>query len=231
MHLEHLFEALSPMLFVSFLTGTSPIYPTQENGKYSLKVSQVFKMISIFYISIYTCNLVYGTSNLNTSTNIKYFGNTMSSIGLVLDSIGQILLIYIIYIFSFIMPTNMKNVIDKIAVIDSVLHELGYKNNYNKTFWQQVILLFTGIFSIIIAILTQFYIISTQSMFRLNDALWFVYYFPIVVIFIMECQFSFTVFLIYQRLQIINNLLNETSSKVNMQKRKEYSKLTIMKGM
>ncbi|KAF2889885.1 hypothetical protein ILUMI_16288 [Ignelater luminosus] len=47
----------------------------------------------------------------------------------------------------------------------------------------------------------------------------------------MECQFSFTVFLIYQRLQIINNLLNETSSKVNVQTRKEYSKLTFMKDV
>jgi len=49
-------------------------------------------------------------------------------------------------------------------------------------------------------------------MFQLHEALWFVYYFPVLVVFVMECQFSFMVYLIYQRFQVINEILHDMST-------------------
>lgn len=212
MKTQHLFEALNPIFFVSLISGTSPIYFQQAvDGKYHIRISNFFKIITIIYLSVYTSSLIYGIGNLDTLSNIKYFGNTMSSIGIVLDSIGQIILIYIAYIFSLLISKNVTSIIEKLAIIDSIFHNMGYKSNYNKIFWQQVIILLCGIALITFSIMFQYYIFTYHKKFHVHESLWFLYYFPTVVVFVLECQFSFMIFLIYQRLGVVNKVLKDMS--------------------
>lgn len=209
MYSNQLYSALNPTFFVSLLFGTNPVCAQNINGKYILKSSLVFKFITVAYLFMYTCSLIYEFNNAEAQIEDNvYMGNAISSIGWALDVLGEIILIYAIYLLSFVLPTRIQNIIERINVIDSIFDELGHKTNYRKIFWQQVLLFLIGILAIVLNIS-----ISTRG----SEAMLLIYYFPIIVIFIMECQFSFLVFLIYQRFKMLNEILHKMSTAQEMQ--------------
>ncbi|KAF5292298.1 hypothetical protein FQA39_LY03332 [Lamprigera yunnana] len=211
MYSNSLFNALNPMFFISSLFGTNPIYSSKNKGRYVLKSSNVFKLITVIYLGVYSTALTYGITNYENKMVVMYFGNAISSIGLVLDAIGQILLIYTIYMLSFVIPKNIKNIIEKISTVDSIFMDIGYNSNYNKIFWQQILLYVTGFFSITFAMVFQFFVVSNQSIIQLSSTNWFIYYFPLFVIFVMEFQFAILVYLIYERFRMLNQILADMS--------------------
>ncbi|XP_031338981.1 putative gustatory receptor 28b [Photinus pyralis] len=200
MYSNQLYSALNPTFFLSLLSGTNPIYAQNINGKYVLKSSLMFKFITMAYVFIYSCSLIYEYNRGDSLRDNVYMGNAISSIGRALDILGQIILIYAIYILSFVLPPRIQNIIERICTVDSIFEELGHKINYRKIFWQQVSLFVIGLVAITFNI--------SISM-RGSQAMLFIYYFPIIIIFIMECQFSFLVFLIYQRFKILNEILQK----------------------
>nr|WKF45109.1 gustatory receptor 1 [Podabrus annulatus] len=228
MNPNHLFEALNPMFLVSNLIGTSPIYIQDVNGKRNLKTSNVFQIITGLYLSTYTVSIIYGAENFEVDTTNKYFNNAMTIIGVALDVVGQIFLLYVIYLFTFFITKNIKKAISNIAIIDSILLDLGHTCNYKKTLWQTTAILVGGISVIAYTSIMHVIILPDHSPFSTNQALWFVFYFPNLTIFVMESQFAIVTHLIYQRFQAVNEILNKLSLQNDSEFNNNYSNFEII---
>lgn len=193
------------------------MYPTKQKDKLQFKTSKPLHIITVTFMVLYALVLIFSMTEKRGSTEVvsgKYYQSSkVSSIGLTFEFLGGIVFLYTIYTCSFFKINDVHRTLENLDKTDSQLKSLGQKFNYKREVYYQLAILAIGLLLILVISSLQRHNIYREHLVPLSPIIWTVLIFPLVVLNVMDCQFSFTVLAICDRFKKINYQLASLTKK------------------
>lgn len=202
----HLFEAMRPTIILSIVMGTLPFHLSHTDGKYTLVISKMAKTVTMCYTVFYTIMIVDAFTTPSNMGILNYYQSTGSNLGLIFELIGGLILVYMIYGNNLIFYQSVKDILIQLSVIDQTLMQFQRNLKYRYMFCYQCAYISFGIVMLCVYIL-QIANANASELLMLTFSLRIVLLFPVLIIFVMETQYTSLAILIKHRFRFINNQL------------------------
>lgn len=207
LEINNFYYSMWPTFFLSTLLGIFPIMPKTKNRIYS---PSKFKLITLLNMVLFSYLLVYvkkSKSDIVTGQHFYQKVNSVSNFGLTFQLYSGIIIYYTIFAVSFFKTNDVIKVMHVLHKVDRKFVKVGHKFSYGKYCVYQLMLIIFG-FSLIVGIsCIQHSNTYKENMKPLSIFMWIVFIYPMVVMFIMFCQLTITIYTIYTRLRAINKVL------------------------
>lgn len=214
----HLFEAMKPTIILSMLTGTLAFHVSHRDGKFTLVTSKMAKIVTMCYILFYTTMIVDAFTTPSNMDILYYNQSTGSHLGFILQLIGGPILIYMIYGNNLIFHQSLKDILIQLSVIDQSLMQFQRNLKYRYMFYYQCAYISFGIVMLCVAFILQYANAEASGMLMLTVSLRIVLMFPVLILIVMETQYTSLAILIRHRFKFINNqlaVLNENNKVIS----------------
>lgn len=210
------YASATVIIIFSTILGIFPMYAIKQKEKLQFKTSRALHLITVAFMVLYTLVILYSMKERRGSSEVvsgKYYQSSkVSSIGLTFEFLGGILILYTIYACSLFKINDVHKTLQNLDKIDTQLQGLGQKFQYKRDLFYQILILSTGLLLILVISSLQRHNIYREHLVPLSPIIWTVLIFPLVVLNVMDCQFSFTVLAINDRFKKINDQFTDLTT-------------------
>lgn len=214
---NHFYESLLPIFVLSTVVGVFPMFPLRRVGQYTLYFSKKLHLITVLMLTAYSLSLattIVRKSNTVVGKTFYKKPNKVSNFGITLEFFFVIMILYTIYLMSFVQTKHVRDVMTNLNRVDELLKSMKQKFRYSRFVCYEIVIISSGMVMIALITAMQSKNIKTENFPPLSVHMWILFTHPMIILYGMNSQFAITALLIYQRFKMISQQLERIKYKL-----------------